>query len=331
MVATYAKDLYASASAIAHIDVLVSLSTIASQNGYVRPVVDESDTLLIEKGRHPIIEAFGNIGQFIPNDTFLNSQESRLFLITGPNMAGKSTYIRQVALITIMAQIGSFVPATSAHIGMVDKIFSRIGASDDLSRGQSTFMVEMTETAHILHNATEKSLVILDEIGRGTSTYDGIAIAWAVAEHLLTKKTKTLFATHYWELTALEKKFPGAINYNVAVQENQDGIVFLRKIVKGGTDKSYGIHVGRLAGLPQPVLQKATEILQSLEKGKVRPKKEVSIEEALPLFFYQKPAKPTDSWDEIKNEIQNIDLGKTTPINALQKLFEFQQKLSNAL
>ncbi|MEI6242065.1 MAG: DNA mismatch repair protein MutS [Chlamydiota bacterium] len=329
--ATYANDLHSSAKAIASIDTLLSLATVATQHSYSCPVVDSTDLLYIEKGRHPIIESFGNMGQFIPNDTDLNSSDKRLFLITGPNMAGKSTYIRQVALITIMAQIGSFVPAASAHIGIVDKIFSRIGASDDLSRGQSTFMVEMTETAHILHNATERSLVILDEIGRGTSTYDGIAIAWAVAEFLLTKKTKTLFATHYWELTELEKKFPGALNYNVAVQENPEGIVFLRKIVKGGTDKSYGIHVARLAGLPQMVLQKATEILHSLEKRKSRPKKETCIEEELPLFYYQKSQQISEPWEEIKKEIQSLDVEKTTPIMALQKLFELQQKISNAL
>ena len=200
----------------------------------------------------------------------MDDQANRLLLITGPNMAGKSTYIRQVALITIMAQIGSFVPAKSAHIGIVDKVFTRIGASDDLSRGQSTFMVEMTETANILNNATSRSLVILDEIGRGTSTYDGISIAWSVAEYLLTtegRQAKTLFATHYWELTKLEERVPGAVNYNVAVHEAEDLIVFLRKIVRGSTDKSYGIHVGRLAGLPMHVIARAKEILVHLEEN----------------------------------------------------------------
>jgi DNA mismatch repair protein MutS len=208
--------------------------------------------------------------RFIPNDTLLDDQTNRLLLITGPNMAGKSTYIRQVALIVIMAQIGSFVPATSARIGVIDKLFSRIGANDDLSRGQSTFMVEMMETANILNNATSKSLVILDEIGRGTSTYDGISIAWSVAEYLLMtedKAAKTLFATHYWELTKLENRVPGAVNFHVAVHEMEDRIVFLRKIVKGSTDKSYGIHVGSLAGLPEQVIQRAKEILIHLEEN----------------------------------------------------------------
>jgi DNA mismatch repair protein MutS len=230
----------------------------------VRPKVDESDLLIIEEGRHPVIETSFS---FIPNDVWLDEGKHRLLLITGPNMAGKSTYIRQVALITILAQIGSFVPAKSAHIGIVDKLFSRIGASDDLSRGQSTFMVEMSETANILHNATNRSLVILDEIGRGTSTYDGIAIAWAVAEYLLTtkgKRAKTLFATHYSELTELEDEIFGAVNFNVAVHESDKGITFLHKIVRGGTDKSYGIHVAKLAGLPAPVITRAEKLLARL-------------------------------------------------------------------
>lgn len=265
----YSDFVLATAQALAQLDVLHSLARAARKFNYTRPNVNESHLLDIREGRHPVIEA-SHADQFIPNDTFMNDSQERLILITGPNMAGKSTYIRQVALIVIMAQIGSFVPAASASIGIIDKVFTRIGASDDLSRGQSTFMVEMTETANILHNATSRSLVILDEIGRGTSTYDGISIAWAVAEYLLTtdeKLAKTLFATHYWELTKLEEKVPGAVNYNVAVQEGNDGIVFLRKIVKGGTDKSYGIHVARLAGLPEGVLSRANEILIHLEEN----------------------------------------------------------------
>jgi len=262
-IAAHAETVQAIASAIARLDVLLALAKIAKKRRYVCPRIDESDLFTIEEGRHPIIESDGS---FIPNDVRLHEKE-KLMLITGPNMAGKSTYIRQVALIAIMAQMGSYVPAKSAHLGIIDKVFSRIGASDDLSRGQSTFMVEMTETANILHNATSRSLVILDEIGRGTSTYDGISIAWAVAEYLLMHlKAKTLFATHYWELTELEKQLPGAVNYNVAVQETERGIVFLRKIVKGGTDKSYGIHVARLAGLPPAVLKRAAEMLSKLEK-----------------------------------------------------------------
>lgn len=269
-VAKYAPQVQTMALSLACIDCLSALALVARQNDYARPIVDESSVLQIIGGRHPVIEAINMSEKFVPNDTLLDCENSRLLLITGPNMAGKSTYIRQVAMIVIMAQMGSFIPAKSAQIGIVDKVFTRIGASDDLARGQSTFMVEMTETANILNNASSRSLVILDEIGRGTSTYDGISIAWAVAEYLLTtegKTAKTLFATHYWELTKLEEKVPGAVNYNVAVHESEENIVFLRKIVRGGTDKSYGIHVGRLAGLPQPVIQRAKEILVHLEEN----------------------------------------------------------------
>lgn len=267
-VVQYAEPIMRTAQAIARIDCLCGLADVAYSFGYTRPKVDNSNTLKIVDGRHPVIEGASIGERFIPNDTLLDDGQNRLFVITGPNMAGKSTYIRQVALLVIMAQIGSFIPAREAHIGVVDKVFTRIGASDDLSRGQSTFMVEMTETANILNNATDRSLVILDEIGRGTSTYDGISIAWAVAEHLLTtpgRRAKTLFATHYWELTQLEEKIPGAVNYHVAVKEHDDQVIFLRKIVKGSTDKSYGIQVGRLAGLPTAVIARAKEILVHLE------------------------------------------------------------------
>lgn len=286
-VATYAARAMRTAQAIALIDTLRSLAEVAHLHHYICPHVDESALLHIVEGRHPVIEAAHTGSKFVPNDTSLDDQQERLLIITGPNMAGKSTYIRQVALIVIMAQIGSFIPAKSAHIGLVDKVFTRIGASDDLSRGHSTFMVEMTETANILNNATSRSLVILDEIGRGTSTYDGISIAWAVAEHLLLtegRTAKTLFATHYWELTKLEGKIPGAVNYNVAVHESADQIVFLRKIVRGGTDRSYGIHVARLAGLPMSVIGRAKELLLHLEENAnrksafepSRPKKQLS-------------------------------------------------------
>lgn len=267
-VASFTESILITATAIAQIDCIASLSHAAMKNRYVRPRMGTGQKLDIYEGRHPVIETAIQNEKFIPNDTMLDGDANRLMLITGPNMAGKSTYIRQVALIAIMAQIGSFVPAKSAHIDIIDKVFTRIGASDDLSRGQSTFMVEMIETATILHHATSKSLVILDEIGRGTSTYDGISLAWSIAEFLLTtpgKMAKTLFATHYWELTKLEEKVPGAVNFNVAVHESGDDILFLRKIVKGGTDKSYGIHVARLAGLPQEVLARAQQILQHLE------------------------------------------------------------------
>lgn len=269
-IASFGPRIQRTAQALARLDVLQGLATVAKQYDYVRPIVDDSARLEIHAGRHPVIEASLKDERFIANDTFLDDNDNRLLLITGPNMAGKSTYIRQVALIVIMAQMGSFIPASSAHIGAVDKVFSRIGASDDLARGQSTFMVEMTETANILHSATNRSLIILDEIGRGTSTYDGISIAWSVAEYLLTtenKMAKTLFATHYWELTKLEEKVPGAVNYSVAVHESEDSIIFLRKIVRGGTDKSYGIHVGRLAGLPPTVIARAKEILEHLEEN----------------------------------------------------------------
>lgn len=269
-ICTYTESILKSASSLAHIDCLTSLSIASLKYRYVRPKMDLGQTLEIIEGRHPVIEASSLEEKFIPNDTLLDDELNRLMLITGPNMAGKSTYIRQVALIVIMAQMGSFVPAKHAHIGIIDKVFTRIGASDDLSKGQSTFMVEMIETAAILHHATSKSLVILDEIGRGTSTYDGISLAWSIAEFLLTtsgKMAKTLFATHYWELTKLEEKLPGAVNFNVAVHEKGDQILFLRKIIKGGTDKSYGIHVARLAGLPLRVVQRAQEILQHLEEN----------------------------------------------------------------
>lgn len=269
-VAKYAPQVMRSAQALACIDVIRSFAEVSRTHHYTCPTVDQGAFLHIQDGRHPVIEAANGNEKFIPNDTYLDDKEFRLSLITGPNMAGKSTYIRQVALIAILAQMGCFVPAKAAHIGVIDKVFSRIGASDDLSRGQSTFMVEMTETANILNNATSRSLVILDEIGRGTSTYDGISIAWAVAEHLLLtegRMCKTLFATHYWELTKLEGKIPGAVNYNVAVKETKDSIHFLRKIIRGGTDKSYGIHVGRLAGLPSQVIERAKEILEHLEEN----------------------------------------------------------------
>lgn len=272
-IAQYTKAVLNVAQAIARIDCLSTFAQVAKDNHYCCPTIDEGNYLHIEEGRHPVIEQVCKREKFVPNDTYLNDQDQRLLLITGPNMAGKSTYLRQVALIVIMAQMGSFVPAKRAHIGLIDKVFTRIGANDDLSRGQSTFMVEMTETANILNHVTSRSLVILDEIGRGTSTYDGISIAWSVAEYLLTteqRMAKTLFATHYWELTKLEEKVPGAINYNVAVHEADDHITFLRKIIKGGTDKSYGIHVARLAGLPLTVIQRSKEILEHLEENSNR-------------------------------------------------------------
>lgn len=278
-VAGYLDAIVMTARSIAAVDALRALALLAKKRGYVRPIVSSSKILDIEGGRHPVIEALTQSKRFVPNDLIVDGEEKNLLIITGPNMAGKSTYIRQIALLVILAQIGSFIPAKRAHIGIVDKLFSRIGASDDLARGQSTFMVEMTETASILHQATDRSLVILDEIGRGTSTYDGISIAWAVAEYLVKNRkkwAKTLFATHYYELTNLEKETVRAINYTVAVSEVEGSIRFLHKIIPGKTDKSYGVHVAELAGLPNDVIKRAKEILQGLEK------KELTIQKNAP-------------------------------------------------
>jgi DNA mismatch repair protein MutS len=264
--------LLETAAIIAEIDVLAALADCAAKNSYCRPKITEERVLDIKEGRHPVLDMKMTRERFVPNDTVIDGDENRIIIITGPNMAGKSTYIRQVALIVIMAQIGSFVPAKSAQIGIMDRIFTRVGASDDISRGQSTFMVEMTEAANILNNATEKSLVILDEIGRGTSTFDGISIAWAVAEYLhdnLKSRPMTLFATHYHELTELSLTCKGVKNYNVAVKEYGDQIIFLRKIVQGATDKSYGIHVAKIAGLPREVIERAYEILENLEDNAI--------------------------------------------------------------
>jgi len=264
--------IQASADAVAQADVLAALADRAGALGYVRPSMDDSRAIRIKGGRHPVVEQMPDAERFVPNDTVLDGDENQIVIITGPNMAGKSTYIRQVALVVIMAQMGSFVPAAEARIGLVDRVFTRVGASDDLARGRSTFMVEMQETANILNNATPSSLVVLDEIGRGTSTFDGISIAWAVAEHLHDNgrvKAKTLFATHYHELTDLALTMKGVKNYNVLVREQGDSIVFLRKIVPGGSDKSYGIHVARLAGMPPEVIDRAGEILSNLEEGEL--------------------------------------------------------------
>ena len=255
------------ADAIATIDVICSLAETARLFHYCRPALDDSLRLCLKDARHPVLDQNLAEEKFVPNDTDIDGEKLRLAIITGPNMAGKSTYIRQVALIVLMAQIGSFVPAASAQIGLVDRIFTRVGANDDLSRGQSTFMVEMNETANIVNNATERSLVILDEIGRGTSTFDGLSIAWSVAEFLHDKiKARTLFATHYHELTKLAEERSGVCNFNVAVREWNEQIIFLRKIVPGGADKSYGIQVARLAGLPQEILDRAKDILSHLEQ-----------------------------------------------------------------
>jgi DNA mismatch repair protein MutS len=337
-----AERILATARALAQLDVLSSLAKIAACHNYARPEVNEGNTIEIAEGRHPIVEQFRKEESFIPNDTYLDAQGNTLLIITGPNAAGKSCYLRQVALIVLLAQIGSFVPAKKAVIGLVDRIFTRVGASDNLAGGESTFMVEMNETASILNNATQKSLIILDEIGRGTSTYDGLSIAWAVAEYIADKvRAKTLFATHYHELTELAQTLPGVQNYNVSVKEWNDEIIFLRKIIKGGTDRSYGIQVARLAGLPTEVLSRAKEILFNLENnaldergtpviGKAKKSRKV-LENNLQLTLFtpvsspESPVKPHPVIEELKSLNVNI----LTPLEALNKLAELQKKIEN--
>ena len=317
-----------SANIISILDVLASFATVADDMNYVMPIVDNSGVIDIKDGRHPVIEKIIGGSEFVPNDTYLDKGENRLSIITGPNMAGKSTYMRQVALITLMAQCGSFVPASYARIGVVDKIFTRVGASDDLSMGQSTFMVEMMEVATILKEATENSLVILDEIGRGTSTYDGLSIAWAVAEYIADKEkcgAKTLFATHYHELTQLEDKLEGVKNYSIAVKEKGEDIIFLRKIVSGGTDESYGVHVAKLAGVPKVVTTRANEILRSIERKNVLNEKKLEKENKketagqLDMYNYKLA--------EIAHELDKIDLNQLTPIDALNTLLKMKEKM----
>ena len=334
-IAKNVQRIQTTAKAIAKIDTFVSLAVVASQNNYCRPEINEEGVIDIKGGRHPVVEKMIDNDLFIDNDTYLDNNNNRVSIITGPNMAGKSTYMRQSALIVLMAQIGSFVPATSANIGIVDRIFTRVGASDDLASGQSTFMVEMNEVSNILRNATSNSLLILDEIGRGTSTFDGLSIAWAVVEHISNPKllgAKTLFATHYHELTELEGKISSVNNYCIAVKEKGDDIVFFRKIIKGGADKSYGIQVAKLAGLPESVVERAKEIVEQLLKNDITDTVKniaVSVEEEpeyngeaeqLSLFG--------DTSDEkIKEDILSIDIGRLTPIEAINKLYELQNKV----
>ena len=324
------------AKAIAQLDVYASLSVVAQRNNYVRPTVNTKGVIDIKNGRHPVVEKMINNDMFIANDTYLDNGSKRVSVITGPNMAGKSTYMRQTALIVLMAQIGSFVPAEKAKIGVVDRIFTRVGASDDLASGQSTFMVEMTEVANILRNATAKSLLILDEIGRGTSTFDGLAIAWAVIEHISNTKlcgAKTLFATHYHELTELEGKLSGVTNYCIAVKEKGDDIVFLRKIVKGGADKSYGIQVAKLAGVPDSVINRAKELVEELSdaditaavKDLASPKKKPKVE----MDMAQMSLFDTVQDNDIIEELKGIDIGNLTPMEALNTLYNLQNKIKN--
>lgn len=318
--AASASRLLDAARALAELDVLAALAETAALNGYVCPEVLEEDRLEIRQGRHPVVEHTLGSERFVPNDTVYEEGE-RVRVITGPNMSGKSTYLRQVALIVLMAQMGSFVPAESARIGIVDRIFTRIGAQDEIHAGQSTFMVEMVETANILHHATPRSLLILDEIGRGTSTYDGVSIAWAVVEYIHNHpslRAKTLFATHYHELTQLADLLPGVRNYNVAVSETGGQVVFLHKIVPGGADRSYGIHVGKLAGLPRPVVARAEEILRQLEKSSG---KAVRISRELPQQLALFP-----ETNPILDELKAIDINAISPIEALNKLYEWKRK-----
>ena len=316
------------ATVIATLDTLTSFATVEDDMNYVMPIVDNSGEIDIKDGRHPVIEKILPTGSFVENDTYLDKNDNRLSIITGPNMAGKSTYMRQVALITLMAQCGSFVPASYAKIGVVDKIFTRVGASDDLSMGQSTFMVEMMEVASILKEATKNSLVILDEIGRGTSTYDGVSIAWAVAEYISNKEkcgAKTLFATHYHELISLEEKLEGVKNYSIAVKEKGEDVIFLRKIVKGGTDESYGVHVAKLAGVPQVVTKRANEILKSLERKSILKDRKEEKENKkvqpgqLDMFNYKLA--------EIATELDKVNVNELTPIEALNTLVNMKEKL----
>jgi DNA mismatch repair protein MutS len=313
--------LLKTARAIAQIDVAVALAQVAASQRYVRPKLTDADELHIVGGRHPVVEQSLSETPFVPNDLHFDASE-RILVITGPNMSGKSTFLRQAALIVLMAQIGSFVPAESATIGMVDRIFTRIGAQDEIAAGQSTFMVEMVETANILHHATNRSLIVLDEIGRGTSTYDGLSIAWAVIEYIHNHprlRAKTLFATHYHELVELASGLPHVRNYNVAVTEEGDHVVFLHKIIPGGADRSYGIHVAQLAGLPKPVIRRAQELLRELESGKHIQTTTTKREQGpaqLSLFIERDP---------VLDALKALDVNSLSPLEALTKLYELQK------
>ena len=325
--ASEVSRLYTMAQAVALLDVLAGLAETAALHRYVKPLVDESSTILIREGRHPVVEQLNSDLVFVPNDTSLDCEGNRLVILTGPNMAGKSTYLRQVALIVLLAQIGSFVPAAEARIGLVDRIFTRVGASDNLAAGQSTFMVEMIESAHILNSATVRSLILLDEIGRGTSTYDGLSIAWAIAEHIQDRRylgARTLFATHYHEMTQLEGLREGIKNYCVAVQEQDGDVVFLRKIVPGGADRSYGIHVAKLAGLPTSVIERAQEVLAQLEQTDSTTATPTLSSEQRPTQVSLPHAHP------IVDEVRQIDLFSMTPLDALNRLADLQRKVADS-
>ena len=316
-----------SAAMLAKLDVYISLATVAAKNRYVCPELSANGVIDIKNGRHPVVEKFISESYFVPNDTLLDTKANRLLLITGPNMAGKSTYMRQVALIVLMAQIGSFVPADSAVISIIDKLFTRVGASDDLASGQSTFMLEMNEVAYILKHATKDSLIIYDEIGRGTSTYDGMSIARAVAEYTLGKKigAKTLFATHYHELTVLENEFDGVVNYNIAAKKRGDDITFLRKIVKGAADDSYGIEVAKLAGVPNEVIRRAKEILSGIESGEAVVHKAVAVTEDEPFDMFSVISQSEEK--EVADKLRAVDINTLTPIEAMNLIYELKKTL----
>ena len=337
-IAAEVRRIKSTARAIAEIDVYTALSVVAQQYNYVKPAINEKGIIDIKNGRHPVVEKMIRNDMFVANNTYLDNAKNRISIITGPNMAGKSTYMRQTALIVLMAQIGSFVPAQEANIGIVDRIFTRVGASDDLASGQSTFMVEMTEVANILRNATPKSLLILDEIGRGTSTFDGLSIAWAVVEYIANTKllgAKTLFATHYHELTELEGTLDGVNNYCIAVKENGDDIVFLRKIIKGGADKSYGIQVAKLAGVPDSVIQRAKELVEELSDADITAavKDLTTTKKKKPVYDQMDMAQmslfDTVKDDDIIEEIKGLDMGNMTPIEAMNTLYNLQNKIKN--
>ncbi len=323
-VASNSERIQKTASLIASLDCYLSLSEVAASNNYVCPEIDMGDAIKIENGRHPVVEQFVSDSYFVPNDTLLDTTSNRLALITGPNMAGKSTYMRQTALLVVLAQIGSFVPASAARIGIVDKVFTRVGASDDLASGQSTFMLEMNEVAYILQNATKRSLIVYDEIGRGTSTYDGMSIARAVAEYTLSKKigAKTLFATHYHELTSLENEFEGVVNYNIAAKKRGDSITFLRKIVRGAVDDSYGIEVAKLAGIPNEVIRRAKEILATLEVDvPERPRRVERVEDEPDMLTMLQSSKESEAAEKLRR----TDINTLTPIEAMNLVFELKK------
>ena len=320
------------AEALKTLDALLSLAQVADENRYVRPEITEDGAIEIVNGRHPVVEQMLQGDSFVPNDTTMNQQDMRMLIITGPNMAGKSTYMRQVALIVLMAHLGSFVPADSAKITLTDRIFTRIGASDDLAGGQSTFLVEMSETAQILRNATPRSLLILDEIGRGTSTFDGLSIAWAVVEHIVKNcgGAKALFATHYHELSELEGRLEGVVNYRIAVKERGEDVIFLRRIERGGADKSFGIHVARLAGVPKPVVARAQEILARLETANVS---QSSISANILETNRRQKQVQVGFGDfralDLVEELRALDVNSMTPMDALNALFQLREKARN--